>query len=185
MVFLNCSCGAHSTIDSKYIGQKVRCKKCKNVLVVGEQPQPPPEVIHIDEWLKNIQQEEDLNTTEPECNVRQVELSDYYAPKRNYGPFLSFSIGFVLIALVFFGCCVFYKYQPEVAATIGYIIGMLVFFGAITIGGLFIYFLPSIFAFKENHHNANAIFVLNLLFGWCFLGWAAALIWCQTKPPPK
>lgn len=41
--------------------------------------------------------------------------------------------------------------------------------------GLFIYFLPSSVA--KNKKNANAIFWVNLLFGWSAIGWIVALIW--------
>lgn len=45
---------------------------------------------------------------------------------------------------------------------------------------LAIYFLPAIIASKRKHHNFLAIFVLTLLAGWTFLGWAIALIWSCT-----
>jgi hypothetical protein len=43
-----------------------------------------------------------------------------------------------------------------------------------------IYFLPTIVAGR--HHNSGAIFVLNLLLGWTFVGWVIALVWAFTKP---
>jgi len=43
-----------------------------------------------------------------------------------------------------------------------------------------IYFLPTIVAGR--HHNSSAIFVLNLLLGWTFIGWVIALVWACTKP---
>ena len=43
--------------------------------------------------------------------------------------------------------------------------------------GFGFYFLPAIVAFYRGHHNKMAILVLNLLLGWTFLGWVAALIW--------
>ena len=46
--------------------------------------------------------------------------------------------------------------------------------------GLLVYFLPSIIALARGHQNALAIFVLNLLLGWTFLGWVAALVWSLT-----
>lgn len=42
------------------------------------------------------------------------------------------------------------------------------------------YFLPTLIAAVRNHHNANAIMLLNLLLGWTFLGWVAALVWSAT-----
>jgi len=47
--------------------------------------------------------------------------------------------------------------------------------------GVVIYVLPSIIAYKRKHQNALAITALNILFGWSFLGWAAAMIWALTK----
>jgi len=41
--------------------------------------------------------------------------------------------------------------------------------------GLFFYFLPS--RVGKNKKNANAIFCVNLLFGWSAIGWIVALIW--------
>jgi Superinfection immunity protein/Putative peptidoglycan binding domain len=42
------------------------------------------------------------------------------------------------------------------------------------------YFLPALIAASRHHHNAMAIFALNLLLGWTVLGWIAALIWSLT-----
>jgi hypothetical protein len=43
-----------------------------------------------------------------------------------------------------------------------------------------VYFLPTIVAGR--HPNSSAIFVLNLLLGWTFVGWVIALVWACTKP---
>jgi hypothetical protein len=43
--------------------------------------------------------------------------------------------------------------------------------------GLAIYFFPSYIAHKRNHKNLVAIFALNLLTGWTFIGWVVALVW--------
>lgn len=42
------------------------------------------------------------------------------------------------------------------------------------------YFLPSLIAFKRHHHNATAIFLLNLFLGATFIAWLIALIWACT-----
>ena len=42
------------------------------------------------------------------------------------------------------------------------------------------YFIPTIVAVSRGHHNIAAIFALNLLLGWTFLGWVAALVWSLT-----
>jgi Superinfection immunity protein len=51
--------------------------------------------------------------------------------------------------------------------------------------GLAIYFLPSWVGRRKR--NATAIFALNLLLGWTFIGWVSALVWAlmvdtKTKP---
>lgn len=50
------------------------------------------------------------------------------------------------------------------------------------LGLAILYFVPTVFAFSRGHRNATAIFLLNLLLGWTFLGWVVALIWAVTKP---
>lgn len=46
---------------------------------------------------------------------------------------------------------------------------------------LFLYFLPSIVAYKCKKKNTDAIFVLNFFLGWTFIGWVIALVWATTK----
>ena len=51
------------------------------------------------------------------------------------------------------------------------------------LGGLFcltLYFIPFGIALFRNKHNKLAIFALNLLLGWTFIGWVVALIWATT-----
>jgi ABC-type transport system involved in cytochrome c biogenesis permease component len=43
------------------------------------------------------------------------------------------------------------------------------------------YFAPAIVAFARGHHQKWAIFALDLLLGWTFLGWVGALVWSLTK----
>jgi hypothetical protein len=45
---------------------------------------------------------------------------------------------------------------------------------------LILYFVPSLVALMRGHLSAAAIFVLNLVFGWTFVGWIIALIWSLT-----
>lgn len=42
--------------------------------------------------------------------------------------------------------------------------------------GTVLYFLPWLIANNRNHQNSSGIFILNLLVGWTFIGWIAALI---------
>jgi NAD-dependent SIR2 family protein deacetylase len=44
---------------------------------------------------------------------------------------------------------------------------------------LLIYFSPSIVGHRKK--NSTAIFILNLLAGWTFIGWVGALVWACTK----
>ena len=46
---------------------------------------------------------------------------------------------------------------------------------------LFVYFLPTVVAGNRRHRDRTAIFVLNLLAGWTFFGWVAALVWSLTS----
>ncbi len=57
--------------------------------------------------------------------------------------------------------------------------------GLMTVAGVFIYFLPSFIADKRNHHNKSPIFLINLLLGWSFLGWLAALVWSVSAVKPN
>lgn len=45
------------------------------------------------------------------------------------------------------------------------------------------YFTPAIVAACRSHHNGVAIFMLNLLAGWTFVGWVAAAVWACTSRP--
>jgi Superinfection immunity protein len=56
-------------------------------------------------------------------------------------------------------------------------------FALLLIGAGF-YFLPTILAGGRHHHNTGAIFIINLLLGWTLVGWAVALAWAFTSPPP-
>ncbi len=50
---------------------------------------------------------------------------------------------------------------------------------------LALYFLPGIIASARSHHNALAIWVLNLFLGWTALGWIVALVWAFTAVQRK
>lgn len=43
------------------------------------------------------------------------------------------------------------------------------------------YFLPYIIAKRNNHKNAEAIGILNMLLGWTLIGWVVALVWATIK----
>ena len=46
---------------------------------------------------------------------------------------------------------------------------------------LIAYFIPSIIAKSNNHKNSDVIILVNLFFGWTFIGWFIALIWSVLK----
>jgi Superinfection immunity protein len=59
--------------------------------------------------------------------------------------------------------------------------------GFFLVVSLLLYFLPAFLA--RDKHNFTAIFVLNLLAGWTFIGWIIALVWAlssdaQRQPAP-
>lgn len=45
---------------------------------------------------------------------------------------------------------------------------------------LCVYFLPSIIAFRRDHHNDIPIVLMNIFLGWTFIGWVVALIWSAS-----
>lgn len=49
----------------------------------------------------------------------------------------------------------------------------------LSVVGLCLYFLPFIVGY--NKRNSTAIFALNLLLGWTFVGWVISLVWALTK----
>lgn len=51
---------------------------------------------------------------------------------------------------------------------------MLIALAAVSIA---VYFLPTLVAILRAHKNGCAIFMLNLLLGWTFVGWVIALVW--------
>ena len=50
---------------------------------------------------------------------------------------------------------------------------------------IFVYLLPAFVALQRKHANTTAICVLNILTGWCFFGWVAALVWALVKSDDK
>jgi hypothetical protein len=54
---------------------------------------------------------------------------------------------------------------------------LIVGFAAVIVGG---YILPTLIAVAREHRQTFAIIVLNVLTGWTFIGWVAALVWACT-----
>lgn len=44
-----------------------------------------------------------------------------------------------------------------------------------------LYFIPTIIALIRRKENSLAIFFLNFLLGWTFVGWVIALVWSVAK----
>ncbi|WP_460116637.1 superinfection immunity protein [Pseudomonas sp. S2_C03] len=53
------------------------------------------------------------------------------------------------------------------------------------VAGFLIYFLPTFVASSRKHVNFTSIFLVNLLLGWTFLGWVAALVWAFSANTEK
>ena len=52
--------------------------------------------------------------------------------------------------------------------------------------GIALYFLPATIAISRHHHQAGAVFAINLLLGWTLIGWAVALAMSMSakRQPP-
>ncbi len=59
--------------------------------------------------------------------------------------------------------------------------GFYVLYIILFILALMIYFLPSFIAFKRHHASRYGILIINLFFGWTFLGWVISLAWSVSK----
>jgi hypothetical protein len=62
--------------------------------------------------------------------------------------------------------------NDEAAGIIAVVLLLLLF-----VIGVGLYFLPTIIAIFRNHHQSGAITVINLSFGWTFIGWVISLAW--------
>ena len=47
------------------------------------------------------------------------------------------------------------------------------------------YFLPTIIAIFRDHHQLGVIAVINLFFGWTFIGWVVSLAWSVSATREK
>jgi hypothetical protein len=55
--------------------------------------------------------------------------------------------------------------------------GILFLLGAVVLLSILLYFIPTVIAGLRGARHQVAILALNTLFGWTFIGWAAALVW--------
>lgn len=56
----------------------------------------------------------------------------------------------------------------------------LILLPVVLIGGFLLYLMPALIANNRKHKQVDAIFMLNLIFGWTFIGWGVALVWAFT-----
>ncbi len=84
---------------------------------------------------------------------------------------LPVKIGVVVASLIVFGLVARYVLPVLIAAVgIGLVIAL-----------LFVpYWIPTIVAFFRKHPSKAAILVVNMFFGWTFIGWFVALVWALT-----
>ena len=47
------------------------------------------------------------------------------------------------------------------------------------------YMIPTVIAGVRNHHQTVPIALLNVLLGWTFIGWVAALVWSASAVTGK
>lgn len=45
----------------------------------------------------------------------------------------------------------------------------------------YLYFLPTITAYRNNHHNKEAIAIVNISLGWTLVGWIVAMAWAVSQ----
>lgn len=48
-----------------------------------------------------------------------------------------------------------------------------------------VYFIPTVIAFMKQRTNKVSILLVNIFFGWSFIGWFIALIWAVNTDPSK
>lgn len=58
-----------------------------------------------------------------------------------------------------------------------YIMLSIIIIALVAVGGIILYFLPAIIAYKRGHANKTIILLIDFLLGWTFLGWAGCLVW--------
>lgn len=52
------------------------------------------------------------------------------------------------------------------------------------VAGALLYFIPTFVSLDRKSDKTLAIFFLNLLLGWTFIGWVVALVWSLALPKP-
>ncbi len=59
------------------------------------------------------------------------------------------------------------------------------YFILVLIVGLLIYFIPCLIAGMREHKYFYFVAIINLVLGWTFLGWIAALMWAVNNDIEK
>jgi hypothetical protein len=90
-----------------------------------------------------------------------------------YKPYYILVIG-VVIVLAVTGLA---TAKPHTGDHLNAILGSVIALSVLGVIGLFLYFLPTIIAIWNRHPKTVAIFVLNVLAGWTFVGWVVAMVW--------
>jgi hypothetical protein len=76
--------------------------------------------------------------------------------------------------------------STDVGAVIAGLVGLLIILAILAmVGGL--YMLPTIIAIVRHHHNTLVIALVDIFFGWSFIGWFIALamaLWQRPETAP-
>jgi hypothetical protein len=75
-----------------------------------------------------------------------------------------------------FASILFAASKSEGDPAIGFVV--LALMGLAVIFAFACYFLPSLLAYFRGHGNLAPILIVNVFFGWTFVGWIVALAWC-------
>ena len=84
----------------------------------------------------------------------------------------------VAVGVVLLGFVVGWVLAPDVMATLA----VVCFVGLLVAGVVVAWLIPVWIAFRREHPNRTAILVVNLLFGWTFVGWGLSLAWALSNP---
>lgn len=181
------SCGQRFAYVESLEGQTVTCTTCQNQFVMqgGNVPSPPP--------LPVATQAVGSDSMPPIVTNRPASrLPRRGKPDNTLGIILACVAGAAMI-IALGGFAMMSTESPASTASGGtagpqleaadVAVGA---FGAIflivcVVIGFGIYIVPTIIAVSRNHPNMAAIIALNILLGWSFLGWVAALVWSFTE----
>lgn len=83
-----------------------------------------------------------------------------------------------IIGLVFVGI-VFLRNPTDLGSAISVLFSGSPIGYLLLIGGLLVYFLPSLIGREKK--NSMSLFLMNLFLGWTFIGWVMALVWATKR----